>query len=166
MKKLFMQLISEFKRLGAIVVHADFNRVILCTKKRSLSDALAYVEYVTNTIHNKELFHSIDMRFTQAWDFLLWCDPSNYGGIKSKLPNDVSIKAAKQKNGNDEEKEEEQKQQETEFSDDEDDSAPEIEMNWNLSTYLPEEGACQKNFNTVVAGYVMAIYSQASLTLL
>ena len=27
MKKLFIQLIAEFKRLGAIVVHADFNRV-------------------------------------------------------------------------------------------------------------------------------------------
>ena len=29
MKKLFIQLISEFKRLGAIVIHADFNRVCL-----------------------------------------------------------------------------------------------------------------------------------------
>ena len=39
MKKLFMQLVAEFKRLGAIVVHADFNRIIICTKKRSLEDA-------------------------------------------------------------------------------------------------------------------------------
>ena len=30
MKKLFVQLIAEFKRLGAIVVHADFNRVSSC----------------------------------------------------------------------------------------------------------------------------------------
>ena len=29
MKKLFIQLISEFKRLGAIVIHGDFNRVII-----------------------------------------------------------------------------------------------------------------------------------------
>ena len=87
MKKLFMQLISEFKRLGAEVnkeisfpgvirvqienfngqvVHADFNRVILNTKKRSVEDALAYVEYVTNNIRNKELFHSIDMKFANV----------------------------------------------------------------------------------------------------
>ena len=66
MKKLFMQLISEFKRLGANVVHADFNRVIIATKKRSLEDALAYVEYVTKNINGKELFHSIDMRFSQV----------------------------------------------------------------------------------------------------
>ena len=31
-------------------------------------------------------------------------------------------------------------------------------MNWNLATYLPEEGACQKNFSTVIAGYITAIY--------
>ena len=33
-----------------------------------------------------------------------------------------------------------------------DEDGPEIEMNWNLAKYLPESGACQKNFNTVVAG--------------
>ena len=36
MRKLFVQLISEFKRLGAEVVFADFNRIILNTKKRSV----------------------------------------------------------------------------------------------------------------------------------
>ena len=72
MKKLFMQLVAEFRRLGAIVVFADFNRIILNTKKRSLSDALAYVEYVTNAIHNKELFHSIDMKFTKVKEWLFF----------------------------------------------------------------------------------------------
>ena len=34
MKKLFMQLIGEFKRLGSSIVYADFNRIIVCTKKK------------------------------------------------------------------------------------------------------------------------------------
>ena len=34
MKKLFMQLIGELRRLGASVVYAEFNRIVLCTKKR------------------------------------------------------------------------------------------------------------------------------------
>lgn len=42
------RLIAEFKRLGSSVVYANFNRIILCTKKRRVEDALAYVEYVTN----------------------------------------------------------------------------------------------------------------------
>lgn len=66
MKKLFIQLISEFKRLGAVVVHADFNRVIICTKKRSIDDAISYVEYITNTIRAKDLFHSVDIRISKV----------------------------------------------------------------------------------------------------
>ena len=42
------RLIAEFKRLGSSVVYANFNRIILCTKKRRVEDALAYVEYITN----------------------------------------------------------------------------------------------------------------------
>lgn len=42
------RLVAEFKRLGSSVVYANFNRIILCTKKRHIGDALAYVEYITN----------------------------------------------------------------------------------------------------------------------
>ena len=75
MKKLFMQLVAEFKRLGSTVVHANFNRLILSTKKRRLLDALAYVEYITNAIRSRELFHMIDISYSQCWLFLIWMDP-------------------------------------------------------------------------------------------
>lgn len=42
------RLISEFKRLGSTVVYGNFNRIILCTKKRRIDDAIGYVEYITN----------------------------------------------------------------------------------------------------------------------
>ena len=45
---LVLRLITEFKRLGSSVVYANFNRIILCTKKRRIEDALAYVEYITS----------------------------------------------------------------------------------------------------------------------
>ena len=167
MKKLFVQLISEFRRLGATIVHADFNRVILCTKKRSLKDALAYVEYITATIRSKELFHSVDMRYSQAWDYLMWLDPSNYGGVRSKPLSDGQMstpgkKTQPQRNdslnndtlddvlgGNDLPNEE---------IDNDEDDAPDVEMHWNLASYLPIAGACQKNFNTVIVGYITANY--------
>merc|ERR1711923_183601 len=85
MKKLFLQLVAEFKRLGAIVVYADFNKIILNTKKRSVSDAVSYVKYVTENIKNKEIFHSIEMTIVQSWDILLWCDPSNYAGVAGDM---------------------------------------------------------------------------------
>lgn len=30
------------------MVYGNFNRIILCTKKRRIDDAIAYIEYITN----------------------------------------------------------------------------------------------------------------------
>ena len=169
MKKLFVQLISEFRRLGATIVHADFNRIILCTKKRSLKDALAYIEYITTTIRSKELFHSVDMRFSQAWDYLMWLDPSNYGGVRSKPVRDEQMQTPGKRFGkfkkNDsltqdimEDENDENDPQNSELTHEEEDEAPDVEMQWNLATYLPIAGACQKNFNTVIVGYITSNY--------
>ncbi len=91
----------------------------------------------------------------------MWCDPSNYGGIKCKPPtaNDLekSSRRKKKSDEDDEAYDEEEEEEGSDFSDrddDDDNSSPEMDMNWNLASYLPEEGACQKNFNTVIAGAV------------
>lgn len=42
-----LRLVAEFKRLGSSVVYANFNRIILSTKKRRVEDAVAYVDYIT-----------------------------------------------------------------------------------------------------------------------
>lgn len=41
------------------------------------------------SIHSKELFHSLTISFSRCWEFLLWMDPSNYGGIKGKVPSRI-----------------------------------------------------------------------------
>ncbi|CAB4064926.1 POLE [Lepeophtheirus salmonis] len=134
MKKMFMQLVAEFKRL------------------ENFKDALAYVEYVTNTIHEKEIFNSIDMKFTKAWDYLLWCDPSNYGGVKSLSPRNLTEKEL------DVQDEEDTEEGFVEKDFNEDDDEPELDMSWNIASYLPDAGACHKNFNTVIAGFISSMY--------
>lgn len=74
MKKLYIQLIAEFKTLGCIIVFANFNKIIVCTKKRSVNDALGYVQFVVQTIQNKELFHSINITYDECWEYLTWLD--------------------------------------------------------------------------------------------
>lgn len=39
-----------------------------------------------SSIHSKEIFHSLTISFSRCWEFLLWMDPSNYGGIKGNVP--------------------------------------------------------------------------------
>ncbi|CAM1314648.1 POLE (predicted), partial [Pycnogonum litorale] len=145
MKKLFFQLVSEFKRLGAIIIYASFNKVVICTKKRRVVDAVTYVEYIVNNITNKELFHALDINYKQSWDYLLWLDPANHAGIKGKLPQSSSQQNSVES------------KEELDSSDDED--LPDIEMNWDIGKYLPEEASCQENFKILIAGYISSLYN-------
>ena len=137
MKKLFFHLVSEFKRLGSIIVYADFNKIIINTKKRTVSDAVAYVKYVTDNIKNKEIFHSIEMTRANVWDVMMWCDPSNYAGVAGDMK-------------------ELEEEEETLADEDDDDQPPEVNMTWNIAEYLPEAGNIRGNFNRIVVGYVSA----------
>jgi len=61
-------------RLGSTIVYADFSKLIICTKKNRVSDAMSYVKYVTASIKSRELFHGIDVRVKQGWEMLMWLD--------------------------------------------------------------------------------------------
>ncbi len=71
----YFQLIAEFKRLGSEIIYANFNRLLLCTKKRRILDAISYVDYITNSIRAKELYHMVDISYQDCWELLLWMDP-------------------------------------------------------------------------------------------
>lgn len=43
----------------------------------------------SSSIHSREIFHSLSISFSRCWEFLLWMDPSNYGGVKGKLPSSI-----------------------------------------------------------------------------
>uniref|UniRef100_A0A4W3JDP1 DNA polymerase epsilon catalytic subunit n=1 Tax=Callorhinchus milii TaxID=7868 RepID=A0A4W3JDP1_CALMI len=164
MKKLFLQLVAEFKRLGSSVVYANFNRIILCTKKRRIEDAIGYVEYITKSIHSREIFHSLSISFSRCWEFLLWMDPANFGGIKGKLPSSVLWGEVGKEN--------EPKEQVTEEdSEDEDEEEVHSEVeegvtdvedlldnNWNILQFLPQAASCQSYFLMIISAYIVAVY--------
>ncbi|XP_066545416.1 DNA polymerase epsilon catalytic subunit A [Amia ocellicauda] len=169
MKKVFLQLVAEFKRLGSSVVYGNFNRIILCTKKRRIDDAIAYVEYITNSIHSREIFHSLSMSFSRCWEFLLWMDLANYGGVKGKLPSSVlygeegaassARKEGEAEGGSEDEEEEETVPPEDQDEDGDPDEVEElIESNWNIMQYLPQTASCQKYFLMIVSAYIAAVY--------
>lgn len=171
MKKIFLQLVAEFKRLGSSVVYGNFNRIILSTKKRRIDDAIAYVEYITNSIHSREIFHSLSLTFSRCWEFLLWMDPANHGGVRGKLPssllygeeNDARKKKKTKEddnegNGSEDEEDDEDDGQEGEMGDGEEDVEDLIESNWNIMQYLPQTGSCQKYFLMIISAYIAAVY--------
>ncbi|BFZ59058.1 DNA polymerase epsilon catalytic subunit [Saitoella coloradoensis] len=89
-KKAFLQLLAELRRVGSKVVFADMNRIIIQTSKPTVGNAWAYADYVVKAIKTKPMFHFLDLVKKEFWDYLLWMDDVNYGGI-SCLADQVAV---------------------------------------------------------------------------
>ncbi|KAK8845494.1 DNA polymerase epsilon catalytic subunit A [Kwoniella newhampshirensis] len=131
MRKTFLQLLAEFKRLGTQVVYADFNRVFLLTTKPDAGSAYAFAKYLVTAANSQELFRHLVIDVTQFWNYLTWMDVANFGGVK--VPPDVASSR---------------------------DPPPqrfEISMDWNIQSFLP--GSLQPIFERNVASFIFALYS-------
>uniref|UniRef100_A0A336MSN0 DNA polymerase epsilon catalytic subunit n=1 Tax=Culicoides sonorensis TaxID=179676 RepID=A0A336MSN0_CULSO len=142
MRKLFLQIVAEFQRLGAEIVYADFTKIIINTGKKTIVDGISYADYVVQSIRNKELFHSVHLSFQQCWDFLLWLDTANYAGIRGEFPSEM------------------QSTQNTNTTTDGGEIT--LEMNWAIAETLPSEGKCRDNFETFMSLYMEALAEGSS----
>ncbi|KAG0251624.1 DNA polymerase epsilon catalytic subunit [Actinomortierella ambigua] len=136
MKKVFMQLIAEFRKLGARVVHANFNKLTIVTTKPSVSNAYAYCTWIVKHIQTKPLFMSIDLIPVNYWEQLLWMDSANFGGVVCAHPDQVDVS-------------QEEPSLFTQVH-------QEIQMQWNIQQYLPL--ALQPEFQRTVGEYIDAVY--------
>ncbi|XP_017476166.1 PREDICTED: DNA polymerase epsilon catalytic subunit A isoform X2 [Rhagoletis zephyria] len=184
MRKMFLRIIAEFKRLGATIIYADFNRIILSSGKKTVSDALGYVEYVVQSLRNKELFHSIQLSYEQCWNFVLWLDQANYAGIRGQLPPGVtsdtvlcsvddddeegkkSNKTSEKKSGENDEDQDEDDIEEIERPEETDENGSangeseqqlSLELNWTIGEHLPEENACRDKFETLLTLFMQSL---------
>jgi DNA polymerase epsilon subunit 1 len=89
MKKTFIQLLAEFRRLGSTVVYADFNEIILLTSKPSAANTVAYAKYLLAAANANELFRHLSFEIVNFWETLVWMDVQNHGGIPV-LPEDCA----------------------------------------------------------------------------
>jgi hypothetical protein len=88
MKKVFLQLIQTFKRLGCKIVHATFHRIIIATEKETLSEAQAFAEYVSNAVKAQPLYQYMTLQPKQYWAQMVFLDTANYGGVLLHRIND------------------------------------------------------------------------------
>ncbi len=85
MRKTFIQMLAEFKRLGSEVVYADFGRILLATSKPP-GTAHAYATYITTAVTAHELFQHIYLHTERFYDFLLFMDTANVAAVVCEDP--------------------------------------------------------------------------------
>lgn len=81
MQKLVLQLLADIRRLGASVIYADYSKIIICTNKDSLQTAENYIEFITGTIRQNEMYQVLTLTAVQYWNFFVYLDIENYGGV-------------------------------------------------------------------------------------
>ncbi|KAF9330439.1 DNA polymerase epsilon catalytic subunit [Podila minutissima] len=136
MKKVFLQLVAEFKRLGSRVILGNFNKLTIVTTKASIGNAYAYCSWIIRHIQSKQLFMSIDLVPVHYWEQLLWMDCANYGGIICPNPQEIQ-----------------EHEQPTHLF-----IPPnrDIHMQWNIQQYLPV--ALHAEFLTTIGEFIDQTY--------
>lgn len=108
MRKVFLQLLHELKKLGSRIVYASFNQIIIATNKHTVADAKTYWEFISKTLVHNELFTWLSFEPTAYWEVLLFSEVSNYGGVQAAEGDDGGAAAP-----------------------------PKVVSNWNVADYLP-----------------------------
>ncbi|KAE8270465.1 hypothetical protein A4X09_0g1860 [Tilletia walkeri] len=108
MRKVLLQILAEFKRLGTSIVYASFNRIFLLTNKPTAGSAAAYGRYLMSAVTSRELFKHLTLDIVHYWEYLLWLDVANFGGVISADPDQLELS-----------------------------ERFDIEMNWNIQIFLP-----------------------------
>ncbi|KAF9451608.1 DUF1744-domain-containing protein [Macrolepiota fuliginosa MF-IS2] len=85
MRKTFIQMIAEFKRLGSTIVYADFSSILLATSKPP-GAAFAYATYITTAVTSNELFQHIYLNTERFYDFLIFMDRANMAAVHCEDP--------------------------------------------------------------------------------
>ncbi|KAI8821881.1 uncharacterized protein EV422DRAFT_573743 [Fimicolochytrium jonesii] len=144
MRKVFVKLIADLKKLGARIVFASFDRIVLATNKTDIRTAVGYGVYVLEALGKKTIFETLELKPERYWTFLLWMDSHNHGGLQCN--NADELLAARKAAVN--------LRIEDRIA-----VKPDIgaDMDWNIGEYLPP--AVQRKFLKIVAEYIYEVQS-------
>jgi DNA polymerase epsilon subunit 1 len=90
-RKVFLQLLAQFKKFNSTIVFANFSKIIICTPNDTLQGAKDYVDRVVNAIQQRDLFAWIEIKPVQFWNKLLFVDNANYAGLATSGEGELNI---------------------------------------------------------------------------
>ncbi|CAN6479372.1 unnamed protein product [Victoria cruziana] len=135
MQKVFSLLLAEFRKLGAVIISADFSKIIIDTGKADILAAQGYCECLLKALQSRDLFEWIELEPVRFWHSLLFMDQYNYGGIPAKVLSGCSSN-----------------EQQTSGSGVPNDTQLDIVSSWNIAEYLPKK--IQDSFLLIVSEFI------------
>jgi hypothetical protein len=81
MRRAFSILLRTMRHSGCQIVHASFQRVIVCLGKQSKEEAFSVLQKLSHKIAAHPALAGLAMTPTQWWSSLLYLDPHNYAGM-------------------------------------------------------------------------------------
>ena len=94
MSKYFHRLVAEMRRLGAQVVFANAQRIVIATNKADMASAHEYASFVVRTVLSRRVFSRLQITPVRYWWQLLFLDEHNYGGLEFKDPQVAAARRA------------------------------------------------------------------------
>jgi DNA polymerase epsilon subunit 1 len=91
MRKFWLYLLSNIKKLGCKIIHSNFNKLIISTPKNTIQDTKNYLTYLFENISKKKLFSWIEFEPIRYWEYVVYLDAMNYFGIKSGDTSSIVI---------------------------------------------------------------------------
>jgi DNA polymerase epsilon subunit 1 len=95
MIKLFGRLISEFKKLGSVIVYADFYRIVISTNRYDYDSVTEYIDFIVAAVMaDLNMFQFIQIHVKGLWEQLLWLDSENWSGIPLDVAQNMSTESS------------------------------------------------------------------------
>jgi DNA polymerase epsilon subunit 1 len=119
MKRMFMSLVNEIRKLNVEILYASFNRFVVQTPKSKTVQAKAFIKFLLNHLGEIQQFSVLQVLPQKMWTQLCWMDPFNFGGFRHTFDTDSELVIESLPSSTQQ-------------------SNVQLSMKWNLSEFLPE----------------------------
>lgn len=82
MHKVFLRLCGAVKQIGAELIHASFDKLIICPRKANIDNAILFTKSMAESILEQELFSHLSFGYERVWECLVFVDNYNFIGLE------------------------------------------------------------------------------------
>lgn len=139
--KLVLLLCAECERIGAKVIHATAQKLVLNTGKSSSEEARGFTDMLIQSLSTNVVFAALHITPIKFFDAMLWMNAYNYTGICIKAASPPEEPASSSES--------------SELFEDKSESTMETTALWKIAEEMPETGEIQEEFLRIIGAFIV-----------